>query len=144
MPKGDRCFEEICMLLKGKDWRRVQFWGNVHARHGNTVTFEQRLSGKGSRNHKYIRWNVCQTGSTVCAKALGSCLFKMFSVWSDVSKRESEERWHQRMLKNKVASLLLPKLQVTGVSHPHNEIVAKMSCMCKWISSVDWALASVY
>lgn len=44
---------------------------------------------------------------------------KMFSVWSDMSRRENEEIWRQRILKNKLASLLLPKLQVTGFSNPH-------------------------
>ena len=77
-------------------------------------------------------------------KGFRKLLMEDVSVWSNMNRRESEERWHKKMLKSKVASLLLPRLQVTVVSHLHNEIVAKISCMLKWISSIDWTLASVY
>ena len=74
----------------------------------------------------------CMSGQehSLC-KGFRKLLMEDVSVWSNMSRRESEERWLKKMLKSKVASLLLPRLQVTVVSHPHNEIVAKISCMLK-------------
>ena len=101
------------------------------------------------QGEKLLQQPWCKSPGEGACLTCSSFLKKEANLGRLMDRRESEEKWSQRMLKKQGGLADANFSRHKDSPHPHYfplalyEIVAKVTCIFKWMPSFDWILVSL-